>query len=70
MERKKVESSNIESVGYDPEKLILEVEFENSGVYEYYGVDDDIYQSFMKDTSLGRFFGKHIRGKFESKKLT
>jgi len=39
MEYKKVESSNIAEVGYDPATQTLEVIFKNGRIYEYAGVD-------------------------------
>lgn len=61
MERKPVSSSLVESVGYNPEEEILEVELENGRVYQYMEVPESTYQEFLAADSLGRFFNRHIR---------
>jgi len=61
MERDPVSSSLVESVGYDPDEQILEVELENGRVYQYREVPESTYQSFLAADSLGRFFNRHIR---------
>lgn len=63
--RQPVQSSNIRSVGYDPAELLLEVEFASGGVYRYQGVSRETYEEFIGAESMGRFFGGHIRGRFE-----
>ena len=40
MERQHVNSSNLESVGYDPTTQTLEIEFLNGGLYQYSGVPE------------------------------
>ena len=43
MERQYVSSSNIASIGYDPDNLVLEIEFLSGAVYQYYDVPQSIY---------------------------
>jgi hypothetical protein len=38
MDRTPVSSSNLSSVGYDPDEQILEIEFNGGRVYQYYDV--------------------------------
>ena len=45
MERQYVSSSNIASIGYDPDNQVLEIEFLSGAVYQYY----DVPQVFMMD---------------------
>lgn len=47
MERQYVLSSNIASIGFDPDNMILEVEFLNGAVYQYYDVPQSIYEGLM-----------------------
>jgi hypothetical protein len=61
MEREPVSSSLVESVGYDPEEEILEVELENGRVYQYREVPENTYQEFRAADSLGRYFNRYIR---------
>jgi KTSC domain-containing protein len=59
MERQRVESRNIISVGWDKETETLEVEFK-SGVYQY-PCDSDLYNQFLCAPSKGKFFAEHIK---------
>lgn len=61
MERKKVVSSNINSIGYDEKTKTLEVEFYNQQVYQYSPITLEGYQLLMAAESIGSFFGKHIK---------
>jgi hypothetical protein len=61
MKRIPVESSNLESVGYDPKNAILEIEFKSGGVYEYSGVSQDVYDDLMNAESKGKYFNHHIK---------
>ncbi|MES1210927.1 MAG: KTSC domain-containing protein [Acidobacteriota bacterium] len=62
MRRKPVVSSAITSLGYDPERETLEVEFQSGNVYRYFAVPRQIYEDFLQASSKGRYFGAHIRG--------
>lgn len=64
MERLPVESSNIKSIGYDRDRQILEIEFTNGAVYQYFDVAEDIYQSIASSASIGAFFAKNIKGSY------
>jgi hypothetical protein len=44
MERTPVTSTDILSVGYDPDQELLEVEFIRGAVYQYSGVPVGVYQ--------------------------
>ena len=61
MERKKVKSSNIDSIGYSKETSTLEVEFLNGSIYQYYGVPYDTYRGLMDAPSHGEYPDKHIK---------
>ncbi|OZS73739.1 KTSC domain-containing protein [Providencia rettgeri] len=63
MERMAVSSSNLLSVGYEIETMILEIEF-NSGLYQYYDVPEYIYQELINSSSLGRYFNHNIKNNF------
>lgn len=71
MERTPVESSQIRSIGYDAEKLTLEIEFKGSStLYRYFDVPPEKFKELL-DTqlqSIGKYFGQHIRGKFKFEK--
>jgi len=61
MKRQPVSSSLVESLGYDPEREILEVELENGRVYQYQDVPESTYSGLLKADSIGRYFNRHIR---------
>jgi hypothetical protein len=68
MERERISSSSLASVGY--KDGILEVEFRKTGdVYQYFNVQQEIFLSLMKARSRGAYFTRHIRENYEFKKL-
>ena len=70
MKRSAVDSSGIQTIGYDPVKKILEVEFINDSVYRYLNVPEVMYLGLMKASSKGAFFNKKIRDAgFDFKKI-
>ena len=66
MRRKPVDSSAIAAVGYDPENEILEVEFRSGTIYRFFDVPPEIHRDFLETSSKGRFFGREIRGQYDS----
>ena len=75
MERTKVVSSQIESVGYDPASKVLEIQFKSrrdgieGPVYQYDGVPQEIADQLVAAQSVGRYFGAFIKGKFPFRKI-
>jgi hypothetical protein len=68
MEREKVDSSSLASVGY--KDGILEVEFRKTGdVYQYFYVQEEIFLALMKARSRGAYFTSHIRENYEFMKV-
>lgn len=59
--RKPVNSSNLESIGYDATYQLLEIEFNSGSVYQYYGVPESIYQGLMSASSHGQYFDREIK---------
>lgn len=68
MERTPVASSNIASVGHDPETNTLEVEFKNGGVYQYEGVSADEHGALASADSIGSHFHKNIKSRYQGVK--
>ena len=56
MKRKKVESSMIHSLGYDPKREILEIEFNSGSVWQYVDVSKNVFSGLSKAKSTGRYF--------------
>ncbi|PSF12621.1 KTSC domain-containing protein [Marinobacter shengliensis] len=64
MDRSSVNSSNVLSVGYDSENMILEVEFLKGAIYQYYNVPEYIYSDLLSSESIGGFLHSHVKGVF------
>lgn len=61
MKRIEVESSNLKSVGYDEDNEILEIEFLNGGLYQYYHVPKSVYKGLMNADSHGKYFDQNVK---------
>lgn len=61
MERQKVESSNLASIGYDAKNEILEIEFNHGGIYQYFDVPVNVYDELMNASSHGQYFDRNIK---------
>lgn len=64
-----VSSSNLESVGYDPDTRILRIQFHSGGLYEYYNVPRYIHAGLMSAASHGEYFHEYIRDVYSYRKL-
>jgi hypothetical protein len=70
MQRTPVKSSQIASVGYDPEKQVLEIEFRHGGtIYHYFEVPPEKHAALMAADSIGKHFHGHIRTQHPYHKL-
>lgn len=69
MERTPVTSTDILSVGYDPDKEVLEIEFIRGAVYQYFGVPIGVYEGIMAADSKGKFFHANIKNTYGFGKL-
>lgn len=67
MHRIPVESSMIDSIGY--EKKVLEVRFRNGGLYQYLDVPEPVLAQLMRASSKGSFFNEQIRGRYPTVRL-
>ena len=62
MERQKVSSSNISSIGYHAETQTLEIEFLNGAIYQYFDVPKHVFEELMRAPSHGQYLAKYIKG--------
>ena len=60
MQRVPVISEAVRSIGY--EGRTLEVEFDDSGVYQYFDVPEAVYGELMLSESIGHYVATRIRG--------
>lgn len=57
-------SEVIKDFGYDDETRTLFIAFHSGDVYAYDGVEPQTYAAMRRSISRGRFFMKHIRGRY------
>ena len=69
MERKKVSSSSIRSVGYDERARLLEVEFSDGRVTQYSGVSAEIHRRMMSTPSIVSYFRDNVEESFTAKRV-
>jgi len=70
MNRVPVSSTNLLSVGYDADSNVLEIEFQNGSIYQYFNVPAKIYSGLTSAASPGRYFDAYIKkGGFASKRV-
>jgi len=69
MERKRVSASTIRSVGYDPGKQLLEIEFSGGSIVQYSGVSSEVHRQFMNAPSPGSFWQDKIDENYSSKRI-
>lgn len=59
-----VESTTLRTIAYDAHNQILQLEFLNRAIYQYFGVPAEIHQALLCAPSKGRYFNHAIRGHF------
>lgn len=69
MEREQVSSSNLKSIGYDINTSILEVEFKNGRVYQYFNVPINVFNAFINASSIGKYLNSNIVGVYKYTEL-
>jgi lysyl-tRNA synthetase, class II len=60
-----VASKTLRRVGYDAERRLLQVEFQNRSIYQYFEVPAAVYQDLMQAPSKGAYFNRSIRPRFD-----
>lgn len=70
MNRRKVDSSHLASVGWEgeAEEGTLEVEFRSGFVYRYDKVPRAVYEALIGASSPGRYFSQNIDGAYEHRR--
>ncbi|MCG8708955.1 KTSC domain-containing protein [Brenneria sp. 4F2] len=69
MQRKRVSSSELFSVGYDAENSVLEIELLNGSIYQYRGVARMIYEELMSSSTKSRYYSRYIKSSFSYEKI-
>lgn len=69
MERIRVRSSNISSIGYEASTNTLEVEFHSGSIYQYSRVPERVYDALMRAGSHGAYFNDHVRDSYSTRQV-
>lgn len=70
MDRDAVDSSMIESIGYDQSAGTVEVEFRSNGqIWQYYDVPESTYNDVRAAGSLGKAFNAMIKKHFREARV-
>ena len=69
MERKRVNSSKLRSVGDDEATKTLQVEMSNGQVYQYVGVYPEVYRRFMAAPNPTSFFDDKIDEEYTGRRV-
>lgn len=69
MERKKVNSGTIRSVGYDERNRLLEMEFSNGSIVQYAGVSAEAHRRLVNAPSIVSYFRDNIEESFTAKRV-
>ena len=70
IERLKIDSGAIESVGYSEDRETLAIEFKSGHVFHYAGVSLATFEAFAQAESKGKFYAHNVRGKLASTCMT
>ncbi len=64
MQRAFVESTTLRSAGHDAQSAVLELQFQNGAVYQYWLVPRRVYRDLLGARSKGGYFNQNIRGSY------
>ena len=62
-----VRSSDLCSVGYEAGEL--RILFNSGGLYSYEGVPASVYEGLMSAPSHGRYFHRHVKGRYPYRRI-
>ena len=69
MQRKRVNSSKVRSVGYDEKSQTLEVELSNGQVFQYVKVFPEVYRQFMAAPNPTTFYDDKIAEDYTGRRV-
>jgi KTSC domain len=64
-----VSSSMANALGYDAVNNVLQVEFCNGAVYQYTGVEPEIWDDLHDTDSIGKYFNHEIKGNYQCERV-
>jgi len=60
-----VNSSAIQSAGYDPDTQQMKVKFNQGQTYNFCRVPEHIFKGLISAASKGTYYNSHIRGRYQ-----
>ena len=69
MQRKRVNSSRLRSIGYDEQTETLEIEMSDGTVYQYGKVSPEVHRRFMNAPNPSTFFEDKIAEEYTAKRV-
>jgi hypothetical protein len=64
MKPTELESTTLAKVAYDADRAVLQLEFRDRAVYQYFGVPAEVHEALLCASSKGGYFNRVIRGRF------
>ena len=64
-----VDSSMANAVGYDEENQILQIEFASGAIYQYAGVEPEVWEELHDTDSIGKYYNAEIKGNYECDRI-
>jgi len=59
-----VDSSLVRTVAYDVDRELLQIEFHNRSLYQYFHIPKTVYDALLQAPSKGKYFNQVIRQHF------
>ena len=69
MDRKKVNSGSIRSIGFDERNRTLEIEFSDGRVVQYAGVSAETHRRLISAPSIVSYFRDNVEESFTAKRI-
>ncbi len=69
MERKRINSAKIRSVGYDERNQVLEIEFTNGQVLQYLRVSHETHRRFVASPNAAAYYEDNIAEDYTSRRV-
>ncbi len=69
MDRKKVNSSGIRSIGYEASSQILEVELADGSIWQYSKVPSEVHRRLMAAPSVVSYYRDNVEEEYSRRRL-
>ena len=69
MERKKVNSSQIRSIGYDEQSRILEVELSDGSIWQYSQVPSEVHRRLLAAPSVVSYYRDNVEDDYSRRRV-